>query len=358
MANDQPSALRHSVVLAVDPFDVLTRVAQDLERRGAYRVWTTELPGRDAVLRAMHIGAATSTVRLGTGIAYAPTRHPVLAASSAHEANLATGGRFALGIGTGATPIRQAIGAEFDHPGVRLAEYVALVKAALTARDGLEFTGRFYNVSLPELRLGMIGEPPKVIASGLNPAALKAVARTADGIALHPLALLQPYLDDVVLPAVAAGKGPNTPELLVWCVTSVDHDRAAARKRARVRLALYLANPGFARLLVGHRWESAGERIRAAAAAAGPRPDWSDISGLVPDGLLDELALSGSPDEVRDQLTAMHSRLADRGITEIALQVPGMAASPAELDDQLGGIGDVLTKPASAVPGDGARSGG
>ncbi|MEU5095379.1 LLM class flavin-dependent oxidoreductase [Streptomyces sp. NPDC020996] len=345
MTNDHPSALRRSAVLAVAPFDVLTRVAQDLERRGAHRIWTTELPGRDAVLRAMHIGAATSTVHLGTGIAYAPTRHPVLAASSAHEANLATGGRFTLGIGTGATPVRQAIGAEFDHPGVRLAEYVALVKAALTARDGLEFKGRFYNVSFPELRLGTIGEPPKVIASGLNPAALKAVARTADGIALHPLALLQPYLDDVVLPAVASGQGANTPELLAWCVTSVDHDRAAARERARARLALYLANPGFARLLVGHRWESAGERIRAAA-AAGHRPDWSDISGLVPDDLLDELALSGSPDEVRDQLTAMESRLAGRGITEIALQVPGMGESPAELDDQLGGIGDVLARPA------------
>lgn len=188
-----------------------TVAPQTLQRRGAHRVWTTELPGRDAVLRAVHIGAATSTVRLGTGIAYAPTRHPVLVASSAHEANLATGGRFTLGNGTGATPLREAIGAEFDHPAARLAEYIALVKATLTARDGLEFTGRFCNVSLPELRLGTIGEPPKVIASGLNPAALKAVARTADGIALHPLALLQPYLDDVVLPAVAAGQGPATP---------------------------------------------------------------------------------------------------------------------------------------------------
>lgn len=324
--------MRRAIVLAIPSFPLLARAAQAAERGGFDRIWTTEIPGRDAFVRAMHVAHATSTIQVGTGIAYASTRHPMAVAGAAHEANLATDGRITVGLGTAAADVRASIGLEWDHPAPRLAEYIALVKQALQTTGGLDFHGRFYDVALPGLSLGT-GQSltPAVFGSGANPAALRAISRTADGILLHPLAVQTTYLDDVVLPAIRSGGNERPLELVAWCVAAIDDDVEVARTRARTRLALYIANRNFVAVLAHTGWGSVGEAVRAEAERTRSTPDWAALGALIPDGLLDELAVCGPPAAVQARIAQLDTALSERGISELALQLTGVGSPEAQL---------------------------
>lgn len=333
--------MKRSVVLSVSSFDLLAPAAAVIEQCGLDRAWVTETPGRDALVRAVHTVVRTPSIGVGTGIAYAFSRHPVAMASAAIDASMATGGRFTLGVGAGPAYIRTALGVTFDEPAARLGEYIAVVRAVLAATDGLRFDGRFYRADLPsftgsaplELRRSI-----EIYGSGLNPLALRTVAGVADGIALHPLAIFRPYLDTVVLPAIAAGAGDRSVKVACWCVTGVADDPALARSRARTRLAVYLANPAFTGVLRGTAWEPYPGDLQAAVRASPGRTDWDAVGQLLPDDLVDALAVVGRPDEVRDKLADLQAALVARGMDELALQVPSMAGSDRQLLTEIGDI--------------------
>jgi len=250
--------VKRSLVLSVQSFDVLAPAARAAEKAGLDRVWVTETPGRDVITRAVHVARETETIAVGTGIAYAFTRHPIAMASAAIEAGAASGHRITFSIGAGPVPIRKALGIEFDHPAARLAEYIAYVRTALDATSGLHFHGRFYSADLAAFtNPNAATHPAGIYGSGLNPMALAAVAAVADGITLHPLALYRRYFDDVVLPAVTPAEG-TAPKLACWCVASVDADREKARGKARTRLAQGRRRGGTASRIgapgLGPRW--------------------------------------------------------------------------------------------------------
>ena len=331
--------MKRSLVLSVQSFDVLAPAARAAEKAGLDRVWVTETPGRDVITRAVHVARETETIAVGTGIAYAFTRHPIAMASAAIEAGAASGHRITFSIGAGPVPIRKALGIEFDHPAARLAEYIAYVRAALDATSGLHFHGRFYSADLaaftnPNAATHRAG----VYGSGLNPMALAAVAAVADGITLHPLALYRRYFDDVVLPAVTPEEG-TAPKLACWCVASVDADREKARRKARTRLAQYLSNKSFSGVFADSPWAA----DVAALQAESERQDWAHAGRLIPDDLLDTLAVAGTLDEVADRITALKRDLSARNVDELALQMAAMGGADAEILEEISTLADALT---------------
>ena len=342
--------MRRAVVLSVHSFDLLAPAVKTVEQLGLDRVWVTEIPGRDAIVRAMHVANSSQSIEVGTGIAYAFSRHPLAMASAAIEANAATGGRITVGIGAGPGDIRQALDVDFSKPAARLGEYVSFVRAAIAATDGLQFDGRFYRADLPAFRGAANIEARQqieIFGSGINPLALRTMARHANGVALHPLGVFLPYLDQVVLPAIKAGADGRSVKIAAWCVTSIDHDRAAAIDRARTRLALYLANPAFNGVLTGTPWEHCTTELQEAVGSGHGRTDWQAIGKVLPEDLIDNLAVVGSPDEVRDKLTTLQAGLADRGVTELALQIPAMGGTDEQLLSEIQSLAEaVATKDA------------
>ena len=242
--------MRWSVVVPGTVSDRLTEAASQAEQAGIYRLWTTESPGRDAVLRSLHLLQATKTLHSGTGIAFAFTRPPLAAAGSAADAYALSGGRFSLGLGAGTRGQRRWFEQDFDHPAARMADYVRAVKAVLRSAGTVRYTGPFYDLSVPRVQLAA---PPealsqlKIYGGGLHEQMLRAIARSCDGIVLHPLAGGVRYLDEVVLP-VLEGTTPDDGDrasLIIWCPLSIDEDEAAARRRAAEQLAFYFSTPSY-----------------------------------------------------------------------------------------------------------------
>lgn len=317
------------------PMPVQGKLAVAAEEAGLYRLWTTESLGSDGLLRALAIGLATSRIRVGTGIAYTFPRLPLHAAGAAAEVAEALGGRFTFGLGAGTKGIRRRYGIEEDHPAPRFAEYVRLLRGALASSGGYEFDGRFYRAKAPSLGFHAAESTRRAIeiyGSGVNRIMLETTAQHCDGVALHPLAGIRPYFDDVTLPALQRGsvRAPRDEKLptALWYICSVHDDPDIARHRAATILAFYFSTPSYAVPLQGTRWESAGAKLREAFREAGYPTPWDDLARLVPEAMTEEICLTGTADEVTRKIADLESRLEGMGIDELVLEPTAHGALP------------------------------
>jgi alkanesulfonate monooxygenase SsuD/methylene tetrahydromethanopterin reductase-like flavin-dependent oxidoreductase (luciferase family) len=337
--------MKSSLVLSVQSFQLLAPAARLAEAAGLDRVWVTETPGRDALIRGLHVATVTNSIQVGTGIAYAFTRHPIAMASAAIEAHAASGRRMTFAIGAGPVPIRAAVGADFSQPAKRLTEYVNYVRTAVRSHEGFDFSGEFYETHLSGFTSpDALDRPCDIYGSGLNRRVLTALAPIVDGISLHPLALYQPYLDSVVLQSVRSAATPG-PKLACWCVTSIHPDPDRALRQARTRLGQYLSNRSFGAVLAGSEWESSLADVQSAGATG----DWQAAGELIPPALVDELAVVGTPDEAPDRLKSLRDRLARRGIDELALQVAALGGPNEQILDDIRLIVDAAGLAASVT---------
>lgn len=339
--------MRRSIVLAGGgSIATLQAIAQQAEEAGLHRVWTTEGTGSDGLIRALAIGLATSSIGIGSGIAYSFPRLPLHAAATVADIQECLGGRFAYGLGIGTRGIRRRYGVQEDHPAPRLGEYVDVVRAALRSSGSFTFEGRFYQCSAPLLRFDGDASrraQTKIYGSGVNAIMLEHAAAHCDGVGLHPLAGIRPrYLHEVTLPALQRGNGragwrDHDLELALWYICSVHPDRAVARERAAHVLAFYFCTPSYAAPLIGTGFEEVATELQAAFRASPPPVDWSALAAIVPEEMIDAICLAGTCAEVRERLTVLEAELAQAGIGELVLE-PAAHGGPESFVESCQGI--------------------
>ena len=127
-------------------------------------------------------------------------RHPALVAKEAATVDVLTSGRLELGLGAGWLQSDYAkSGFPFDAPGVRLArlaESVAIVKAALSSSEPVSYAGTYYQVANLDAQPRPVQQPrPPIMVGGRQRRALSLAAREADIVGIS---LLDP-------------RGPGTP---------------------------------------------------------------------------------------------------------------------------------------------------
>lgn len=322
--------MRHAIVLSTNAFKPLIDVAKAADETGFDRLWTTESTPRDAIIRAVTLGLHTQRIQLATGIAYAFTRAPLAMAASAADAHIATNGRFAIGLGAGTKGMRtRRYGVhDFDHPGSRLADYAGLMKAAWSATEQLDYEGPFYQTRIPgRLRSEELdGLPPiPVVGSGVNEVMLRLSARAFDGVALHPLVCFTDYLDRVAVPAItSSGRTDGVePWIAAWRVTSIADTDEAARARARTNLAFYFTTPSYQTVSEGTRWEDVTRSVRDRF-RENPGLTFDELAGMIPDPMVDDFCLAGTPASLPGRVRELEQELAKRGVTELVFQIAGV----------------------------------
>ena len=105
------------------------------ERAGFSAVFVAEGHG-DALSLCHPVAAATRRVRVGTAIANAALRPPVLAAKTAAQLDQAADGRFILGLGVGNTVMNARFGLPPFPPLPMIEEYVGVIRAVLSRAAG------------------------------------------------------------------------------------------------------------------------------------------------------------------------------------------------------------------------------
>jgi 5,10-methylenetetrahydromethanopterin reductase len=262
----------------------------------------------------LEMAGATSRVRLGPACLNPYTQHPYEIAGAIAALDAASGGRAYLGLARGTW--LDAIGVEQDRPLAALRDAAAIVRALLSGDDA-GYTGMAYQLK-PGTRLRYrrpAAEPPLLLGTwGPRGAAL--AGEIADEIkaggSANP-ALVPLIRSRVEAGAEAAGRRTGEVKVVLGAVTVVDLDGAAARRRARTEVAMYLAvvaglDPTV-RLPAGLT-----DRVRALVRAG----DHEGAGALIPDDVLDLCAFSGTPDHV----AALARRVLDAGADRVDFGTP------------------------------------
>lgn len=269
-----------SVTLRGTPLAAFAAEAARAEQLGYAAAHSTE-SANDPFLPIALAAGATERIGLGTSIAVAFPRSPLLTAHSAWDLQRLTGGRFVLGLGTQVRAhVERRFSAEFRPAAARMHEYVRAIRAIWAAwQDGgeLRFEGDFYRHTLmpPNFRPAPLEVPPPPIhLAAVRERMLGVAGEVADGVLLHAF-LTEEHLRDVVLPAI------GNPGVHVGCglfVAPTDEEWEAARRR----VAFYGSTPGYWGALETHGLTSLGERLHALSR----ENRWAEMPALVDDDVL------------------------------------------------------------------------
>jgi len=302
----------------------------EAERLGFDSVWTAEAYGSDAVTPLAWIGARTSKIKLGTAIMQMPARTPAMTAMTAMTLDALSGGRFILGLGpSGPQVIEGWHGVAYGKPLTRTREYIRIVRKILAREAPVEFKGEHYEIPYSGPGATGLGKPLKSILHGrkdmsiwtasIGPAGIECSAEVADG--LIPV-WMNPGRFDLMAPALEKGfakanaenagkpgwktKSLASFELAPFVTVIVGDDLEKARMPVKGMLALYIGGMGargknfyndYAKRL---GYEEQAVKIQDLY-LAGKK---AEAMALVPDKLVDETALVGPKEHIRERFAA------------------------------------------------------
>jgi alkanesulfonate monooxygenase SsuD/methylene tetrahydromethanopterin reductase-like flavin-dependent oxidoreductase (luciferase family) len=276
--------------------DVIVEAAVLADELGYETFSVPEGWGLDSTPVVTEIALRTSRIKVVSAVLSVWGRTPATLAMTAATLQEVCQGRYVLGLGASTSALVEGFhDIPFERPAAKLREVVTRVRALLSGEPA-----RLHHVpGARPLRLGrpLTSEVPIWVAA-LGPHSTRVAAELGDGwipalVARDRLASWADRLNAVVpqRPALTVATGP---------ITVVDEDPVAARDIAVACTAWYLCAMGgvYARSLAGQGFATEVNAI----IAANPRP--SPRRGTVPavaQPLLDQLAMYGTGDQVREQ---------------------------------------------------------
>ena len=281
-------------------------LARRAEAAGFDSVFSVEFFNQHGFAVLGAIAEATQRIRLGTAIANAFTRSPVVHGTAALDLDELSGGRMILGLGSGTKRMNEEwFGVPYSRPAARMAELVRLLRAlfAATRGGGFRFDGEFWKLSIPVFaRPGAARESLPIWVAGVNRHMVAAAGATADAVVGHPIASRR-WHRERTLPwlraaEAAAGRAPGSCRLAPYVMCSLQRDRAAAVRDAKSQIGFYFTVSVYHSVLGFHAMPEVGSACRAALA----RFDVRAMAEAIPDALVDEIAIACPPDEARDRL--------------------------------------------------------
>jgi len=260
------------------------------ELSGFTAVFVAEGHG-DALALCHPVAAATSRVRVGTAIANAALRPPVLAAKTAAQLDHATAGRFVLGLGVANTVMNARFGIPPFAPLPMIEEYVGVVRAVLRGEPA-GYGGQVYRTGMVPLDSDPVRPDLPVYLAALGPRMLQLAGRIADGVILNLMTPDQAAdaAATVRNSARAAGRDPASVEIVCVVHSCLSDDPAAAARAARAVVPRYVLHPAVPRLFGELDGGPSLQRVRELTLAG----DRAGAAALVPQQVADGFVAHGS----------------------------------------------------------------
>jgi F420-dependent oxidoreductase-like protein len=292
----------------------------EAEGLGYDSVWTAEAYGSDAVVPAAWIAARTERIHVGTGIMQIPARTPAMTAMTAMTFDALSGGRFRLGLGVSGPQVAEGWhGQPFGKPLVKTREYVEIVRAILRREKPVEFRGEYYQIPYAGPGATGLGKPLRSILHGradlpiylaaVGPKNVALAAEIADGwipvfFSARRPQLFREWLGSGFKAAGRSAADAARFDVMPMVSVVVGDDVAACRAAVKPRIALYVGGMGargrnfYNDIARRYGYEEAAQRIQDAYLAG--RKD--EATAAVPDALVDEVALCGPHEHLRERL--------------------------------------------------------
>jgi probable F420-dependent oxidoreductase len=295
--------------------------ARALEAAGYDGAYTFEGP-HDPFFPLLLAAEHTERLELATAIAVAFARSPMTLANIGYDLQLASRGRFILGLGSQIKPhIEKRFSMPWSKPAARMRELILAIRAIWACwQDGtpLRFEGEFYRHTLmtPFFNPGPNAYgTARIWLAGVGPAMTEVAGEVADGFLVHPLST-ERFLREHTLPALTRGREKAQRDRAdyeivfpVMIVTGTNDDEMKrAADAVRSQIAFYGSTPAYRRVLDTHGWADLQPELNRLS----KQQQWKEMSALVDDDMVDEFALRGAPEALGAMARHRYGDLIDR----------------------------------------------
>ncbi len=251
---------------------------------------------------------ATEKLQLATGVAIAFPRSPMVTASTSWDLQLASRGRFVLGIGPQVRAHNEnRFSVKWTPPAPRLREYVKAMRAiwrCWETGEKLKFEGEHYRFTLmtpnftPEsLHLPMV----PVTLAAVGPHTLRLAGEVADGVRLHAFCT-RTYLEQTVMPRLAEGwarSGRRRENFEIHgggfvATGATEEDVAKKVDWVRMRVGFYGSTPAYWPVLEAHGLGDLGRKLNAMS----KQGQWAAMTKEISDDVVRLFAAVGTHKEI------------------------------------------------------------
>lgn len=293
-----------------ETLDEMLAAGRAAESAGAKVLWVPELH-RSATIQAAALAMATSHVQIGTAIALAFTRSPMVTALEALDLDEVSEGRFILGLGTGVQRLNELWhNASWGRPAPHLRETVRNVREFVAhSHTGakIDLEGEFEPMRITGYKRPFtpVRTEIPIYLAAMGPGMTRLAGEIGDGWISHELCSPR-YLADQLIPwlneGISKAKSPTKKfDVVVSALCAIDRDQAKARHFAAGTIGFYAAVKSYEAFFDWHGFSSEQSAV-VEAFRGGIGADY--LGEYVSDSMVDGLTLSGTPDQVRTRLMA------------------------------------------------------
>jgi probable F420-dependent oxidoreductase len=295
--------------------------ARDIEAAGYDGIFSFE-GGHDGFFPLLLAAEHTERVQLTTAVVIAFARNPMTLAQSAYDLQLASRGRFNLGLGTQIKPhIEKRFSMEWSKPVERMREMVLAIRA-IWARwhEGtkLDFRGDFYQHTLMTPFFDPGPNPygvPRIFLGGVGPRMTEVAGEVADGFMIHPFST-ETFMRETTFPALDRGLATSRrdrsqleiafPSMVI--VAETDEELAKGRDAMRPRLAFYGSTPAYKVVLDTHGWGDMQPELNRLSKTG----DWTTMAAMITDEMVETFVVSGAPEQIAPRLQERYGDIVQR----------------------------------------------
>lgn len=198
------------------------------------------VPTSNSFISLAVAAGATTRIRLISSVVLLPLYPAALAAKLAATLDVASGGRYHMGVGVGGEMPREfeACGVPVNERGARTDEALAVIRRLLS-EDTVDFEGRFNTLHGMSIAPRPLQARLPIWVSGRKPAAMRRAARFADGWMPYMFTpeMLAESLATIATGAAAEGRPAGSVRPGLFAFACCHADRATARDMAVSRLS-------------------------------------------------------------------------------------------------------------------------
>lgn len=298
--------------------------ARELEQAGYDGAWTAET-AHDPFLPLVQAAADTSNIELGTSIAVAFARNPMLLANLGWDLQAFSKGRFILGLGSQIKPhITKRFSMDWSHPAPRMREMILAIRAIWDCwlNDAkLEFRGDFYTHTLmtpfftpDKADLSGFGVP-KIYIAAVGSLMTEVAGETCDGMIVHGFTT-EKYMREVTIPAIERGRAKAGLTLdgfeisgpLFVVTGNTEEEMAKAAQATKQQIAFYGSTPAYRGVLDVHGWGDMQDELNRLSKSG----EWVKMGEVIDDEVLNTFAVVGEPEQIGGELKRRYGDIVDR----------------------------------------------